>query len=144
MGIHVDAPQPNIQCSVYQKPTNSGIYLNYNSECPKRYKYETINALIHRTYKISSTWQLLHTHISNLQQAFINNGYPIHQFEKILNQYLTKLHQNHHTLESQDKHARQYLLCRTPTLTHLIMSNAPTLPTKSNLSPISVVTQSPP
>ena len=89
--VHVDATQPNIQCSVYQKATNSGIYLNYNSECPQRYKDATINALIHRTYKISSSWQLFHTHIKHLQQAFINNGYPNSLFEKILKRYLTKL-----------------------------------------------------
>ena len=34
LDVHVDATQPNVQCLVYQKPTNSGIYLNYNSECP--------------------------------------------------------------------------------------------------------------
>ena len=38
LDVHVDATQPNILCSVYQKHTNSGIYLNYKSECPQRYK----------------------------------------------------------------------------------------------------------
>ena len=52
LDVHVDATQPNVLCSVYQKPTNYGIYLNYKSECPQRYKDATINALIHRTYKI--------------------------------------------------------------------------------------------
>ena len=82
LDVHVDATQPNIQCSVYQKPTNSGIYLNYNSEFPQRHKDVTINALIHRTYKILLTWQIFHTHISHLQEAFVNNGYPNHLFEK--------------------------------------------------------------
>ena len=66
LDVHVDATQPNTQCLVYQKPTNSGIYLNYNSESPQRYNDAIINAIIHRTYKISSTWQLLNTHISHL------------------------------------------------------------------------------
>ena len=35
LDVHVDATQPNILCSIYRKPTNSGIYLNYKSECPK-------------------------------------------------------------------------------------------------------------
>ena len=32
--VPVDTTQTNIQGSIYQKPTNSGIYLNYNSERP--------------------------------------------------------------------------------------------------------------
>ena len=31
LDVQVDTTRPNIKCSVYQKPTNSGIYLNYNS-----------------------------------------------------------------------------------------------------------------
>ena len=68
-----------------------GIYPNYNSECPQRYKIATIHALTHRTYKISSNWQLFHNHIHTLKQAFVNNSYPNHLFDTTLNRYLSKL-----------------------------------------------------
>ena len=42
----------------FVKPTNSGIYLNYNSECPLRYKDATIRSMIHRIYKASSTYEI--------------------------------------------------------------------------------------
>ena len=45
----------NFQTKVYKKPTDPGVYLSSNSECPDRYKEGTIKNLIHRTYKISSS-----------------------------------------------------------------------------------------
>ena len=81
----------DIICSVYQKPTNSGIYLNYNSEFPQCYKNAAMYALIHRTYKISSNWQLFNNHIHTLKQAFVYNSYPNHLFDTTLNRYLSKL-----------------------------------------------------
>ena len=96
LDVHVDATQPNIMCSVYQKPINSGIYLNYKSECLRRHKDATINALIHRIYKISSNWQLFQNHIHILKQAFVNNSYPNLLFDKILNSYLCKPNKHTH------------------------------------------------
>ena len=79
--------------SVYQKPTNNGIYLHARSECPQRYKDSTIKALIHRTYKISHTWQLFHDSILKLKQAFIYNGYSNSLFDNILSHYLATISQ---------------------------------------------------
>ena len=64
LDVHIDANSDTYTTSVYQKPTSQGIYLNARSECPERYKIGTIHALIHRTYKISSTWNLFHDHIT--------------------------------------------------------------------------------
>ena len=55
LDVHVDAIGDNFITTVYSKPTRTGIYLNANSECPQRYKDGTVKAIIHRTYKISST-----------------------------------------------------------------------------------------
>ena len=55
--VHITSEKDNYHTSVFQEPTNFGIYLHYNSECPRRYKKGTVSALIHRTFKISN-WQL--------------------------------------------------------------------------------------
>jgi len=89
LDVHIDATsEDEYKTSVYQKPTSSGVYLNANSECPDRYKTGTIKALVHRTYKISSSWQLFHERIAVLRQTFINNGYSNTTFDQVLNNYL--------------------------------------------------------
>ncbi|KAF2348583.1 Reverse transcriptase domain, partial [Trinorchestia longiramus] len=89
--VHMEAKGNNYATSVYQKPTNAGIYLHANSETPQRYKDSTIKALIHRTYKISSSWHLFHSSIVKLKQSFINNGYSNTLFDNLLRNYLLKV-----------------------------------------------------
>ena len=95
LDVQVDTSGPNLSTSVYQKPTHTGIYLNYDSECPQRYKDGTVKALIHRTYKISSSWHHFQSSINILKQSLINNNYPNRNFDHILNSYLNKIHRHH-------------------------------------------------
>ena len=57
---------------------------------PQQYKYGTINAMVHRTYKISSDWASFHDSIVKLNQAFSNNGNPNCLFGRILSKYISK------------------------------------------------------
>ena len=45
LDVHITSEKDNYLTSVFQKPTNFGIYLHYNSECPQRYKDGTVSAL---------------------------------------------------------------------------------------------------
>ena len=91
LDVHVDATNHHILCSTFTKPTNSGVLLNNQGECPQRYKDATIRSLIHRTYKISSNWQVFRQQINKLKQTFINNSYPNYLFDNILLHYLSKV-----------------------------------------------------
>ena len=53
LDVRISNNNGELHTSVYNKPIYPGIYINSNSECPVRYKNGTIQALIHRTYKIS-------------------------------------------------------------------------------------------
>ena len=69
LDVTIDQSQGTLHTSVYRKPTNPGIYLNPNSECPARYKEGTIKALIHRTFKISSYFSSFRTGIIRQNQT---------------------------------------------------------------------------
>ena len=88
LDVNIEIADDTFHTSVYSKPTNPGIYINTSSEYPERYKNGTIKALIHRTYKISSDWQLFNHSIDTLKQTLINNGYSNKLFDRILNTYL--------------------------------------------------------
>ena len=91
LDVRINNNNGELHTSVYNKPTNPGIYINPNSECPDSYKNSTIQALIHRTYKISSDHNTFHQSVSRLKQAFINNGYPNKSFDAVLSKYLNKI-----------------------------------------------------
>ena len=91
LDVHVDGSGGQYVTSVYTKPTNTGVYLNADSECPQRNKDGTIKALTHRRYKTSSNWHLFHDSMQILKQSLINNGYSNPLFDSILSNYTNKL-----------------------------------------------------
>ena len=46
LDVQVSVHEDGYQTTVFQKPTNSGIYLHYDCECPQRYNDGTISALV--------------------------------------------------------------------------------------------------
>ena len=78
--------------SVFIKPTDKGVYMNYNAFSPEIYKKSILKTLIFRAYKCSSTWLDLDTEINRLKQVFANNSYPQNLTESIINDLLSKHH----------------------------------------------------
>ena len=69
----------------YQKPTNSGRYINYKSNHPINQKINTITFMKNRVLKLSHE----NFHVGNLNklfQIFSNNGYPKIILKKLLYQ----------------------------------------------------------
>ena len=66
----------SLETSVYIKPTDKGIYPNFNSHIPAQYKKSVINSLVNRAIKFSSTEQIRGAELSRIKQVLANNGYP--------------------------------------------------------------------
>jgi len=47
----------NCETSSYQQPTSTGLDLQYGSATPSIYKFNLINCLLDRAYKINSTYK---------------------------------------------------------------------------------------
>ena len=74
--------------SVYRKPTFTDLGLRYDKFFPTSYKNNLIQCLIHRPYKISSTFNLFHQDAQKLRQLFSANFYPQFLFDIYLKKYL--------------------------------------------------------
>ncbi|KAG0725635.1 hypothetical protein GWK47_038231 [Chionoecetes opilio] len=61
--------------TVFCKPTNKGLCLNGESECPKRYLHSTISAYVRRALSHCSTWKDAYQELERVTQVLINNGY---------------------------------------------------------------------
>ena len=88
--------------SIYTKDTNDGNLINFNSECPKRYKIGTIVTLLNRALKISTNWELFHDEVKRLKQLFVNNNFPNYVFDECLKNFLNKRFNN--SEERRTKH----------------------------------------
>ena len=80
-----------IDTSVYIKNTDKGIYLDYNSYCPEKYKLSIIKTLVHRAYKLCSDWEAFHLEVERIKLNLINSSYPQIKIENIIRNVMDTL-----------------------------------------------------
>ena len=75
IGVKSD-PNGCLSTSVYRKPTFSGLYMQWRSFVPKKYKRGLVNSLLHRAWRICSSFELFHQEVLFLKDTLQKNGYP--------------------------------------------------------------------
>ena len=61
--------------SVYRKKTAIGLFKQYNSFTPFSYKIGLIKCLVHRAFKISSSYIIFHNEINKIKNILQKNTY---------------------------------------------------------------------
>ena len=91
LDVLIEKHDHKIETNVYRKKTFTGLTTNFYSCTPTKYKIAAIQTLIHRAYKICSTWEKFHLEINALMDTFSKNGYPRKLIHKLINNYLTNI-----------------------------------------------------
>ena len=76
IGVNCHLDSSGVQTSVYHKPTDTGLLLHFHSHVDQKYKHSLLRTMIHRAYKISSSWQHLHGELSRIRATFTSLQYP--------------------------------------------------------------------
>ena len=82
------------------KPTDQGLYTNFNSNTPLAYKKSVVKTLIHRALKYSSDWDAYRNEINRIKQVLADNNYPQRMIEETVNKSLQKHFSNDVTIRS--------------------------------------------
>ena len=80
--------------SVYVKPTDAGICLNGNSECPDRYKEAVIISYVKRAWTTCSSHEYFHAEISRVKQVLVNNAYTNTLIDNTIKHFMDKVTQS--------------------------------------------------
>ena len=75
LDILVESDNTKFTTSVYRKPTNNGVTMNGNSECPERYKASVLRSFVKRAIGHSSTYEKMNEEFTRVKQLLVNNGY---------------------------------------------------------------------
>lgn len=93
LDISIDTADGPFVTSVHRKPTDAGRCLNYQSQCPQRYKSSVVRAYVHRALTHCSSWPLVHQELRRIKQTLADNSYDIEfvddQINLTLNKYIT-------------------------------------------------------
>ena len=75
----------------YNKPTDTGLILNYHALAPKRYKRSVVSGFIHRIYRACSSWQYIHESIEKAKRILELNQYPPTFYDPIIRETLENI-----------------------------------------------------
>lgn len=93
----------SISTSVYSKPTDNGVYLNYNSYSPEIYKKSIVKTLVHRAYTICSDWPSFDAEIKRIKQNLVNCCHPLSTIDRLINETVSKLYLHENNITKKDK-----------------------------------------
>ena len=77
LDVSIKVNDDNIETWIWRKPTHTGLLLNYNAYCPKKWKSGLISCLLYRAKLICSNNLLFLNEVGLLRNMFASNGYPI-------------------------------------------------------------------
>jgi hypothetical protein len=89
LDVKIENMDDQYHTTVYVKNTNTGECLNYQSECPDKYKIGVINTFLRRAYSICNNWHDIHNEIKRIKQLLVNNGYPISVIDYTINNFIS-------------------------------------------------------
>ena len=92
IGISVSHNNLGFSTTVYHKPTDTGLGMQYTSFNQSSFKSNSISTLVHRCFSICSSWSLFHIQIEYLHQFFCNNGFPSFIFWRCVRRFLDRIH----------------------------------------------------
>ncbi len=82
--------QGNLVREVYQKPTHTNRYVQFDSHQPNNVKAGVVQCLVNRAVTVCSSVALRDAELKNIRQAMTSNGYPKKFTEKAISKQLKK------------------------------------------------------
>ena len=98
LDITVTRHDNSFQCSIYRKPTFTGLGTSFFSFTPLRFKITSIQTLIYRAYNVCTNYHSVHTEFEFLKKFFNSNGYPTLLINKHIRRFLSKIYDNKPTI----------------------------------------------
>ena len=91
MKIHHDHETGTLSSTWYNKPTNTGLIMNYHALAPKRYKRSVVSGFVYRIHHACSSWENFHTSMEKAKRILEKNQYPPTFYEPVIQQALSDI-----------------------------------------------------
>ena len=75
----------------YNKPTDTGLIMNYHALAPKRYKRSVVSGFVYRIYRACSSWEDFDTSLKRAMRILERNQYPPTFYEPVIRQALNDI-----------------------------------------------------
>ena len=90
MVVISDQTKQHYYTDIYHKPTDTGLYSLYDSYVPAEYKLGTLNALLHRAWKICTNYNQFDVEVNKIRDNFNKLCYPKFILDKYIKHFVEK------------------------------------------------------
>ena len=94
----INNSEGNLSSTWYNKPTDTGLILNYHALAPRRYKKSVVSGFVHRIVRACSKWQHVHESLEKAKKVLEQNQYP----PTFYNPTLTSIYEKDHVTQQKD------------------------------------------
>ena len=91
LDVNIHRKNNKFETNVYRKQTFTGLGSRYDSFVPRSFKDNVITCLVHRAYRICSSFTDFDFELSNLRKYFSGNKYPQHLFDRYVSKFLNNV-----------------------------------------------------
>ena len=84
----------NLSSTWYNKPTDTGLILNFHALAPKRYKRSVVTGFVYRIFRACSSWRNFDVSVKRAKRILEGNQYPPEFYEPIIRETISNLIQD--------------------------------------------------
>ena len=104
----------HLETKVYVKPTNKGLLLHYDSHVDERYKRCLIKTMLHRAFRLSSSWKYFTEECERLKQLFRRLRYPQTLVDNTIAKFIAKKNEQSNHAPVDETRKQSILTCVLP------------------------------
>jgi uncharacterized C2H2 Zn-finger protein len=86
----------------YNKPSDTGLIMNFHALAPKRYKRSVVSGFVHRIFRACSSWDHIHSSLEKAKRILERNQYPPMFYNPIIESTLNNIVDNANKVEVAD------------------------------------------
>ena len=87
LDVNVVLGSQGVELTVYRKPTNTDVVLNFRAVAPPLWKAGLILCMLHRARKVCSSMLSFDREVDTLRSIFGKNGYPADFFNRVVQKF---------------------------------------------------------
>ena len=102
LDVWINNQNGKLTLKTYLKPTHTGLYIKWQSFVPLKYKINLVRNLLHKAYKICSSYSLIHEDFKIISTMLEKNGYPTRFINNQIQKFFNKMHETKKSPEVED------------------------------------------
>ena len=90
LDVLVNDDNDGFSTSLYRKKTFTGLYTDFSSLAPSKYKFNLVRVLIYRAFHICSSYHNFHEEIVRIKKILTDNCFPKSLIDRIIKNFLDR------------------------------------------------------